>query len=437
MNVNLLRVPQAAIGYGRLGLKLEEALRARGVDVWTDLPEAPGPEVSNLACWVSTPSHALGWWKGQHTATFTMWEASRLPESFRESFHEMDTLLVPSQQNLELFSQYHPNVKYVPLGVDPNEWHYRKRQPADTEFRFMVGGSGPRKGVDLVYKAFMTLWGKEGSWGSGPTPKLIMKSPRGGDFYGDRIQMVTGKIPAQDELDLYAYAHCYVQPSRGEGFGLQPLQAIAQGCPTILTDAHGHEAFAKYGWGLGYTMVPSDYFIFGDAGDWWEPDFDELVEQMRYVYEYYDDVVEQARDFSKLARREFTWNNTAKAFIDAFHPELLTTYEGPWERHIPERKLYRARVTSGRSMEIAGTRYVMTVGEDYWVPADVKRILFESGSLDPQCIDDTDAGLTEDQLAARGLYHARSAFCPTCGGQLNDGRLTIEQVYEELARRAS
>lgn len=434
MNVNLLRVPSESIGYGRLGLKLEEALRNRGLDVWTDLPNDPNGEVSNLACWVSTPSHAMGWWKGQHVATFTMWEASRLPESFRESFHEFDTLLVPSMQNLELFSEYHPNVKYVPLGIDPEDWAYRERQPCDTEFRFMVGGSGPRKGVDLVYKAFMTLWGREGSWGSGPTPKLIMKSPRGGDFYGDRVQMITGKIPADEERDLYAYAHCYVQPSRGEGFGLQPLQAIAQGCPTILTDAHGHEAFAKYGWGLGYTMTPSDYFIFGDAGDWWEPDFDELVEAMRFQYENPEQCQEVAGLSSVLARAKFNWDNTATAFIDSFEPDLFTPYGGPWDRYIPERKLFRVRIESTRSMEIAGTRYVMEPGEDYWVPADVKRILFEGGSLDPECIDDADHGLTEAELERSGRYHARKSFCSLCHQQLNT-KLTIDEIYEELGRR--
>ena len=45
-------------------------------------------------------------------------------------------------------------------------------------------------------------------------------------------------LPTSDqEVDLFAEAHCYLAPSKGEGWGLCPHQAIAQGCPTVLTDA--------------------------------------------------------------------------------------------------------------------------------------------------------------------------------------------------------
>src|SRR5207248_1555121 len=51
---------------------------------------------TNAVCWVSVPTHARGWWKGQHPTIFTMWEAMTLPEAFRENLHEFDTIIVPS-----------------------------------------------------------------------------------------------------------------------------------------------------------------------------------------------------------------------------------------------------------------------------------------------------------------------------------------------------
>ena len=60
----------------------------------------------------------------------------------------------------------------------------------------------------------------------------------------ERIHLMTGKLTSEEEVALYSMCHVYVQPSRGEGFGLRPLQAIAQGCPTIATNAHGHAAFS-------------------------------------------------------------------------------------------------------------------------------------------------------------------------------------------------
>jgi hypothetical protein len=104
------------------------------------------------------------------------------PESFRESLHRFDTIMVPSEQNLELFSQFHPNVRYVPLGIDPAVWHYEDRMPTDRFFRFLIGGSGKRKGTELAV-AFKKLWGKEGSWGDGPIPMLMMKNPKAEQFF--------------------------------------------------------------------------------------------------------------------------------------------------------------------------------------------------------------------------------------------------------------
>jgi len=426
----MLYVRSGAIGYGRYGSELARALRDLDVDLYDDLgePDDKRPrhlvpldgarsKQTNVVAWISTPGHATGWWKGQYTVVSTMWEAQRLPESFRETLPEFDLVVVPSHHNLELFSRYHPNVAFVPLGVDPDVWHYEPRsQPVD-EFRFLIGGSGPRKGTDLAYRAFRTLFGKEGSWGSGPVPYLTMKSPKGGEFPGPRIEVVSGRLSAQAEVDLYAGAHCYLQPSRGEGFGLQPLQALAQGCPTILTAAHGHDSFAHLGLGLGSTLSKSAYFIYGDAGDWWEPDFDELVDRMRWVYDHYDDALAQAKTAADIVATDFTWARTAQRFVDAIGDDRLATpYRGDGEWHEPERLRYEVLVNRPWFCEIAGRAYRFTPGQPTWELADVKRVLWEAGVLDERCIRGDDTGLHPSQLADRDS--AVHAYCGSCGQRL-------------------
>ena len=184
--------------------------------------------------------------------------------------------------------------KYVPLGVDTERWVYVPRTMPTTRFNFLIGGRGQRKGTDLAYKAFRKCF-PNNSWPEDmPVPYLILKSPRPEDHYGDRIENVGGYLDGPDERDLYASAHCYLAPSRGEGFGLQPLQAMAQGLPTILTAADGHEAFAKYGMGLSSKLEKAGYFIYGD-GEWWEPDFDELCDTMLWTYYNYAEAVEMAK----------------------------------------------------------------------------------------------------------------------------------------------
>lgn len=459
--ITLLYTHSMSIGYGRLGIMLAEALERQGVTVWDDLgvpPEdreretearerigrklAPGP--TNVASWVSVPSHARWWYTGQFTSVFTMWEASVLPPSFRDSLHEFDVLIVPSEQNVELFSRYHHNVVLNPLGVDLDRWHYRPRSTPDRYFDFLIGGSGKRKGTDLAFQAFRTVFG---DWkGKGPEPRLVMKNPKGeSKFRGrDRVLMVSGRITDEAEADLYASAHCYVQPSRGEGFGLQPLQAMAQGMPTILTDAHGHSSFAKYATHpIGWSWDKADYFIYGDAGDWWEPDFEALCEAMWDVYHNYEPHRAAAEQVAKnVIPAQFTWDHCADRFVDAHGDALTRPYTGDGSYLRPEQLRFKVRVThrypsEGDVVDIAGASYLWLPNQDYWEPADVKRILFERGVLDPSCLEGDDTGLADYQIERIGGYSADREWCPTCHQQLNTGVQHADVIYEQMLREAS
>lgn len=474
--LTLSYVDSPEIGYGRLGVNLARALTAAGVDVFDDIgdPEHKAGmrgltadsgrrhKKTNAACWVSTPGHARGWWNGQTSSLFSMWEAMRLPEAYREHLHNFDTVIVPSEQNLELFGQYHPNVKLCLLGVDPEQWFYVPRTQPGAFFNFLCGGTGPRKGTDLAVKAFRRAFPGGRPLGDGPIPRLILKNPKGEDLYGAGIEMVTGRLLAEEEIALYASAHCYVQPSRGEGFGLQPLQAMAQGIPTILTDAHGHASFAHLGWGLSTTPSQASYFIFGDAGDWWEPDLDELVEHMRTIYLNYDIALVQGQIAAQEVAENFTWADTAAQFVDAFDGALDVPYTGDGGWFAPEYKRYLTILTRDWTADIAGTIYYYKKGVSYYEPSDVKRILFEAGLLDPACLEAgqagagsgvLDTGLTERQIEKIGGYSAHSSFCEGCGQQIgtretkadilfNTGEkmrakmaefgLTEDQVYEVM-----
>lgn len=415
------------LGYGRMGMQMARALRGIGVNVSEDA-NAHTPAV----CHVSYPSHARGWLDGQHTVTNTMWETDTLPESFRESMHEFDTVIVPSEQNRQLFSQYHPNVKVVPLGIDPDRWHYRPRTQPGVYFTYLIGGSGPRKGTDLAFKAFTRVWGKDGSWGDGPIPRLVMKSPRDEGFYHQRVETVAGFISSDDELDLYSQAHCYIQPSRGEGFGLQPLQAMAQGIPTILTNAHGHEAFADYGIGLSAQMVPAGYFMLAGkdgAGHWWEPSLDELCEAMFDVYHRWEQFEHTAAVNSQKVTAEFTWENTARQFCDAIGNDVLSApYSGSGQWVTPTKRLYRVVTTRDYNAEQAGYTFQWTKGVEYFETADTKRLLFECNVLDPVCLDG-DPGYLESEVEQ---YSAKHSFCRECGQRLGSGVTRADEIEASL-----
>lgn len=433
--LNLLYVHNNSMGYGRMGTQLAAAVERAGVNVFDGLPSRMEIDPqdgrvygkASTVCWLSVPTHAMGWYRAQHPVVFTMWEATVLPPTFRENIHEFETVIVPSEQNVELFSRYHDNVQLCYLGVDAEKWRFQPRTMPTTRFNFLIGGSGSRKGTDLAVKAFINVFGDEGSWPKdGPVPYLIRKSPKPEDLeHHPRIELVAGRISDDEEVDLYASAHVYLQPSRGEGFGLQPLQAIAQGCPTILTDAHGHAGFSHLGIGLSSTLSPAAYFIYGDSGDWWEPDFDELCDAMRWTYDNYADAVAMAEHGSREAHKTFTWDRVADRFLSLM-PDL-SLYTGSDEIVTPTSKLYPATSKIGQRFDAGGTMYVFRPGETLYVPADVKRWMYEAGTLDPSSITGDDDGLLPQQVAAKGGYIAAHQNCPTCLQPLNGGDRSAEE----------
>ena len=427
--LQLMRVDSKQIGYGRMGVYLDQEIRKLGYRVSNSLDDEPAGTVLHA----STPSHLLRYYEGQRLVLLSMWEASTLPEAFREAIHLFDLLIVPSMQNLELFSQHHPNVAYVPLGIDPEIWKPTHRTAPGQRFEFLIGGTGARKGPDLAYKAFRMAF-PNGSWGDGPEPWLTFKSPKANPFHGERISQINGRLSGEDEIALYARAHCYLQPSRGEGFGLQPLQAIAQASPTILTDAHGHASFAQYGIPISAKLAPTvpGSFFFGEAGDWWEPDVDELADRMRQVYDNYPEACGNAWESAEVVSREFTWEQTAKKVMRLLDP--LPPYIGSGRLLRPEMKLFRVVLNRPHAADIAGHSYRWEAFQEAYVPADVKRILFDGGYLDPSCIEG-DAGLTKAEVEAAGYVSGAESYCGTCSQRLGTQPTRADDLESEWAAR--
>jgi hypothetical protein len=415
--LNFLYTHDNAMGYGRMGTQLARVFPDMGLEVIEDLRE--GGDVAPAALWASLATGAKGWYMGQYRALLTMWEASRLPTSVREGLHNFDQILVPSIDNVELYSRYHPRVSYVPLGVDPELWGYWPRQSPMRTFRVLADGRGVRKGTDLAVKAFKAAFPDRSM---DPQPQLLLKGSAAARTYGGScIQVTTNHFSDESEPALYGSAQVYLAPSRGEGWGLCPLQAMAQGCPTILTDAHGHSAFASLGIGIPAKPVPSQYKLFGDSGEWWEPSFPDLVDALRHVYENYDKVCEEAKLAAAVVRQNFTWRASALAITNALDCDLESGFDPREWVPAPPVKRYPVVLRLPHRMESLGTVFYFRPGQVFHERAEIKRMLFEAGLLDPVCleVDDDDNGLTPEECERARTVSAANAACPTCGQELN------------------
>lgn len=415
------------IGYGEMGSQVNKALKKLGVV--TDDPCAG----NSLACLL--PYHVDDKKQGQYLVCFTMFETNRLPEDFIEVLGNYDLILVPCEENRLLYGQHHPNVHVVPLGVDPDIWKPTKRKtPAHDywtqshPFTFLTGGNGglrkghkeacityrdkvrpvlDEKGIPsrLIVKATPQEWQYRGSTG--------LKDL----FESDGIVVIGEWLTKEDEVQLYADAHCYASFSKGEGWGLMPNQALAQGLPIICTDAAGQAAFAKYAYVVPYTMQEAIYGIWGPdvhdpdhdrCGKWWEPDLDAMANAMIDVATHYP--LYESRAWVAAHSHDYYWENTAKGILKHLQdrpdvPDVDVKFD---------RALFKVVTTEDRTADIADKVYGFKKGVEYWVPADVKRILWNSRILHPSCVEEN-SGLLPNQVRD---YEPMVAVCPTCARPL-------------------
>lgn len=440
--INLQAHTEHQSGYGRMGVEMRKQLSLLGVESCGDIGLAPdgdmmleshanlqrsgGLELARVALWLSTPPHVRGWYEGQFAAIFTMWESSEIPPAFRQNLHHFDRIIVPSLQNKELYEHFHDDVRYVPLGIDPEAWGYRPRPPVDREFRFMCAGYGPRKGCRQVAEAFLKVFpGGKPPNPLAPIPKLILRSRD--DIWGPGITMIPQNLGTKAEIELYASVHCYVSGSKGEGWGLMPLQAIAQGCPTILGDAHGHHAFAHLGVPIDtkpYTCKGATFW--GDGGEWWEPDFDQMCDAMWDIYNNYDAYAGEAINNSFRACEEFTWARAAEGTVLELADHLYepAPTEKVWKEAPP--KLFHIRVNKNCAYTINGITYAFVPNVDYYEAADLKRAIIAAGHLDMSTFDPHDMGLEDEAVMTE--VRARNSICPTCKNPYNRDTTLLELI---------
>lgn len=318
---------------------------------------------------MQVPYACKGWFEGQHRVLFSMWETDVLPASFRRWLGQYDQVVVPCQQNVELFSQFHNDVSYCPLGVDHKFW-----KPMDGSgggpFRFHGGGSlWRRKGLDVLVKAFNAL--------KLPDAELHIKAaPHAKDTptgrLGEKVFLNRAWMSPVEHRDWFNRADCFVAVARGEGFGLMPLQAIASGIPTILSDSTGQSQFAH----LAFGVVPCGKSKAETIGNWDEPNQKILEELMMEAYRNRG-TIKQVATGRVPETKQFSWSSATKQLLDLIPTGTLL--ENP--SFVAPNIAVQIQVVRKVNAHIGRTLYQLEPGETYTVPENVHQVLFDSGAI--------------------------------------------------------
>jgi glycosyltransferase involved in cell wall biosynthesis len=122
-------------------------------------------------------------------------------------------------------------------------------------------------------------------------------------------------------LEFLRQMDAFVLPSRGEGFGLCGLEAMATGLPLIATNWSGPVEYidSKCVYSLNYKLVDangieSNHVVY--HGRWAEPDYEHLRSLLRWLYEHPDEAAEKGCRAAEWVHSHWTWDRVARQMVD-------------------------------------------------------------------------------------------------------------------------
>lgn len=320
-------------GYGVGTIKLSAAVRELG---WRtlDMRDDAGKFGATTRTWsvpgtvvvLSVPDWLPSISAGQ-MASYTMFEASRLPEGWADLVNKHAAmLLVPCQWCADVFTDSGVTrpMHVVPWGVDARDYPFRVRAHRNDPYVFMWSGTPDlRKGWDLAYLAFVQAFGRR------EDVRLIMhfrdELPAAPRFTDENVKVITGLLATEVQMAWLTAIDCFVFPSRGEGWGSPPREAASTGLPVITTN-YGGLAVDIDQWALPIGTRgtrPAEYGVWdaGTIGDWHEPDIDQLVARMRWCAEHREEAAAFGAGASAWIHEHLTWQRAACALSEVVSPE--------------------------------------------------------------------------------------------------------------------
>lgn len=253
------------------------------------------------------------------TIGYTPWESTEVPRKWEMGLRFVDELWTTSSWVAEVFHQFrNDNIQVIPHGIE-DCWKPLQHKREDRPFTFLhVGEPAERKGGDMVLEAWYRAFKNR------KDVKLIFKcikyptcrvKDRSGSIVlspgmGDNIE-VYGQVFTQQELwNLYSSVDCLVYPTRGEGFGLIPFEAMASGLPTILPSQGGTRDFS---WlselTLNHSMWVHSTEELIHPGLWMDHDVDELIHLMESAIDKHESFSEHAYQASHYIHDVYSWDS--------------------------------------------------------------------------------------------------------------------------------
>lgn len=270
---------------------------------------------------------------GRYRIGYTMLEVDGIPEDWILQANALDEVWVPSTFNKQTFldSGLQVPIYVMPLGVNPDFYNPQIKpfRPSDRYTFLSVFEWGERKAGEVLLEAYHKAFSKNddvlliakviNTDGSINVRQQINALNLPSD--GPPVAMLYNQeLPVHQMGSLYRSADCFVSATRGEGWGMPMIEAMACGLPVIATDWSAHTDFINSD--VAYPlqvekMIPAvakcPYY---EGFRWAQPDVDHLVHLMRHVYENREEAAVKGQKSSAWVLGNWTWQHAARKIAD-------------------------------------------------------------------------------------------------------------------------
>lgn len=250
---------------------------------------------------------------------FCYWETNKLPSSWISYLNDCDEVWTTSEWAKQVFIQSGVEVPVYNfnLGVDTEIFNINRNLSFKNPFTFMhIGSPSTRKNSQLAFDAFQKLFKNDDRY------RFIIKSTgepdvrkrlAGGEIsavYGAPGTTVVDAILSDFDLSrLMDQVNCFVYPTRGEGWGMAPFQAMAKGIPTICTNQTSCTEFAHLSVPLEAELSSDNLFGIYQTGAWANPKIDDVCDRMLYVVNNYQECLQKSLDSANYIHANYSWDS--------------------------------------------------------------------------------------------------------------------------------
>jgi len=301
-------------GYGYATKCMLESLERLGYHV------SDNDSTADVEIWFDQPHH----WKfsrGTYKIGYHPWESTKLQPGWAQIMNRCDEIWTPSPLIAQWYKEY--NGVHVPVyvyehGIE-HDWEPQDR-PVEDKIKFLhVGAEAARKGGWTTYRLFNRAFA--GRDDVELTLKMVDQDWIGFPKLG-KTNFVNEKMPFPQLKQMFYDHHVYVYPSWGEGFGLTPLQAMASGMPTITVPGWApYSEFIDPNLAIGSELKPTKWKKI-HPGKMLRPNYDDIIDRMRYAADNYEDVLEAAQKQAPAIHSEYDWDTLTRKQFEALEKRL-------------------------------------------------------------------------------------------------------------------